>query len=46
MPPNTPETISEQFQKLDLKKLVREKGLYQVYPQVSVSDHHLKCIYI
>ncbi|KAG2206550.1 hypothetical protein INT47_008567 [Mucor saturninus] len=35
MPPNTPETISEQFKKLDLKKLVREKGLYQVYPQVS-----------
>lgn len=40
MPPNTTtstETVSEQFKKLDLKQLVREKRLYQVYPQVSVS---------
>ncbi|KAL7309169.1 hypothetical protein PS15m_011282 [Mucor circinelloides] len=36
MAPNTTptETISEQFQKLDLKALAREKGSYQVYPKV------------
>ena len=41
MPPNTTnnpiESISEQFQKLDLKALAREKGAYQVYPKISVS---------
>jgi len=38
MAPNTTpaETISEQFQKLDLKALAREKGSYQVYPKVHV----------
>jgi sulfonate dioxygenase len=45
MAPNTTvesiETISEQFQKLDLKALAREKGTYQVYPktQVSIQNH-------
>ncbi|KAK4517174.1 uncharacterized protein ATC70_000506 [Mucor velutinosus] len=37
MAPNTTtptETISEQFQKLDLKALAREKGAYQVYPKI------------
>lgn len=42
MPPNTTDTttvesVSEQFQKLDLKKLAREQGLYQVYPKATVS---------
>lgn len=40
MPPNTTnstETISEQFQKLDLKALAKEKGPYQIYPKTSVS---------
>lgn len=44
MPPNTTtnpiESISEQFQKLDLKALAREKGAYQVYPKTSVSIVH------
>jgi hypothetical protein len=42
-PPNstdsTVESVSEQFQKLDLKKLAREQGKYQVYPKLSVSIH-------
>lgn len=40
MSPNTSkaeETLSEQFQKLDLKALAREKGNYQIYPQISVN---------
>lgn len=41
MPPNTTnnsiESVSEQFQKLDLKALAREKGSYQVYPKTTVS---------
>ncbi|KAL7309804.1 hypothetical protein PS15m_010644 [Mucor circinelloides] len=49
MPPNTTnnpiESISEQFQKLDLKALAREKGAYQVYPKISYPplepvEHH------
>lgn len=31
------ETLSEQFQKLDLKTLAREKGNYQIYPKITVS---------
>lgn len=40
MSPNTSraeETLSEQFQKLDLKALARTKGNYQTYPKISVS---------
>lgn len=39
MPPNTTNsvTVSEQFQKLDLEQLDREKGLYHDYPKISVS---------
>jgi hypothetical protein len=39
MAPNTTDTqesVTEQFQKLDLKKLAREHGRYQVFPKVSV----------
>jgi hypothetical protein len=36
---NTVESVSEQFQKLDLKKLAREQGIYQVYPKISVSKY-------
>ena len=42
MAPNTEnkeeETLSQQFKKLDLKALVREKGNYQIYPKISVSE--------
>lgn len=41
MAPNTTtttETVSEQFQKLDLKALAREKGAYQVYPKTKVRE--------
>lgn len=47
MAPNTTnpnESISEQFQKLDLKALAREKGAYQVYPKIHVRSH-LRCQY-
>lgn len=40
MAPNTTdaqETLNEQFQKLNLKKLAREQGRYQVWPKVKVS---------
>lgn len=40
MAPNTTttsiETVSEQFQKLDLKALAKEKGSYQVFPKIHV----------
>lgn len=48
MPPNTTnsiETISEQFQKLDLKALAKEKGPYQIYPKTSVSVELSLCSY-
>ncbi|GAA5814483.1 hypothetical protein MFLAVUS_007980 [Mucor flavus] len=48
MPPNTTnsiETVSEQFQKLNLKQLAREQGSYQVFPKTSYPalepfEHH------
>lgn len=39
MPPNTTssiESVSEKFQKLNLKQLAREQGSYQVFPKTSV----------
>lgn len=40
MPPSTNtsiESVSEQFQKLNLKQLAREQGSYQIFPKTSVS---------
>lgn len=40
MAPNTTitsiETVPEQFQKLNLKALAKEKGSYQVFPKIHV----------
>jgi sulfonate dioxygenase len=37
MAPNTTDDTTQQFEKLDLKKLAREVGSYQVYPKKTVS---------
>ena len=34
--PKNPEQLSEYLENLDLKQVVREKGSYQVYPEVYV----------
>jgi sulfonate dioxygenase len=37
MAPNITDDATQQFEKLNLKKLAREAGSYQVYPKKTVS---------
>ena len=48
MPPNVVDTepkveeLQYNLEDLDLKKLVREKGFYGVYPEIYVSIHSIQ----
>jgi sulfonate dioxygenase len=37
MAPNTTDDTTQQFEKLDLKKLAREAGDYKIFPKKTVS---------
>ena len=41
--PKNPEQLAEYLENLDLKQVVREKGSYQVYPEVYVCSIVIFC---